>query len=410
MKLWQGALAALESLSANKLRSTLTVLGIVIGVAAVIALMSIGKGTERSVISSISSLGADLMFIRPGATVEGGVRTTAGTANTLTFEDAVAIAEEVPNIVGVAPSQISALQLVAGNQNMRASVSGVTPEYMDVYNLTVASGRFITEYDYQRSARIAVIGANVKETLFPDTDPIGLPVRAGNYIINIAGVLESQGSSITGSNDDAILIPLTTMQLLTGQPRTSRGERIVRTIGIKVADPEFSAEVKTAVTDLLRFRHQLGPGVDDDFTVTSIEEILARVSEVIGQMTFLLGAIAAISLLVGGIGVMNIMLVSVVERTREIGIRKALGAREWDIWGQFLVEASMLTFTGGIIGVAGGWVVSYFVARSGLVPSVVTVDIVALAVGVAVGIGLFFGFYPAWQASRLNPIEALRAE
>jgi putative ABC transport system permease protein len=394
----------------HKLRSFLTILGVVIGVGAVIALMSIGKGAEQSIISNIQSLGADLMFVRPGSTTESGIRTAVGSARTLTFEDASAIADEVPDVAAVAPSLGTALQIVYGSQNMRAQIQGVTTDYMFVYNLEMASGRFFTEYDYQSSARIAVIGANVATTLFPDSDPIGQPVRAGNYIIRIVGVLASKGTSITGQTDDAILMPLSTMQIMSGQQKTARGERIVGSIGIKVTDQELSPEVKQAITDLLRFRHQLGPGVEDDFTVTSLEEIISSISSVIGQMTFLLGAIAAISLVVGGIGVMNIMLVSVVERTREIGIRKALGAKDWDIWGQFLMEAAMLTFTGGIVGVAGGWVVSYFVNRSGLVPALVTADIVVLAVSVAIGIGLFFGFYPAWQASRLNPIEALRAE
>ncbi|MDP2918683.1 MAG: ABC transporter permease [Dehalococcoidia bacterium] len=394
----------------HKLRSFLTILGVVIGVGAVIALMSIGKGAEHSIISNIQSLGADLMFIRPGATTESGVRTAVGSARTLTLEDANAIAAEVPDVVAVAPSLGTALQVVYSGQNMRAQVQGVTPDYLYVYNLEIASGRFFTEYDYQSSARIAVVGANVATTLFPDSDAVGQPVRAGNYIIRIVGVLASKGTSITGQTDDAILMPLSTMQIMTGQQKTARGERIVGSIGIKVTNQNLSPEVKEAVSELLRFRHQLGPGVDNDFTITSLEEIISSVSGVINQMTFLLGAIAAISLVVGGIGVMNIMLVSVVERTREIGIRKALGAKEWDIWGQFLTEAAMLTFTGGIFGVAGGWVVSYFVNRSGLVPALVTADIVALAVSVAIGIGLFFGFYPAWQASRLNPIEALRAE
>jgi len=213
-----------------------------------------------------------------------------------------------------------------------------------------------------------------------------------------------------GSTDDSIMVPLTALQQTVAQPRTSRGERVISSIALTVSDEEQATYVADEVTGLLRTRHQLGPGVDDDFSIISMEEIASTVSEAIGTMTLLLGAIAAISLLVGGIGVMNIMLVSVLERTREIGIRKALGARERDIWGQFLIEAAFLTFAGGIVGVILGWGVSSVVSRMGLMTTLVSADIVILAVSVSVGIGLFFGFYPAWNASRLNPIDALRSE
>ncbi len=394
----------------HKLRSFLTILGVVIGVAAVIALMSIGRGTEQAVIASIESLGADLLFIRPGAATDSGVRGAFGSATTLTLEDANAIEENVAGIAAIAPTYGTSLQIVVAGENIRAQVTGITPDYQVALGLDLSAGYFISDYEYQRSARVAVIGSQVKETLFGDSDPIGQTLRSGNFIVHVIGVLESRGQSFLGNADDTILIPLTTLQAMTSQPRNSRGERIIQTIAISVADSSSSSQVADDITDLLRFRHQIGPGVDDDFSVTSMEEIISRVTDVIGSMTLLLGAIAAISLLVGGIGVMNIMLVSVVERTREIGIRKALGARERDIWGQFLAEAAMLTLTGGIIGVALGWGVSLIVARSGFMPALVTADIVVLAVSVAVGIGLFFGFYPAWHASRLNPIDALRAE
>jgi len=411
MKKWFEPLStAWVGVVTHKLRSFLTMLGIVIGVAAVISLMSIGRGAEADIISRIESLGSDLIFIRPGATTYGGVRGATGSATTLTLEDAAAISEQVSYIASVAPSYSTSLQLVVGGQNMRAQVTGITPEYMQAYNLQTADGAFISEYDYQRGAKIAVLGSNVKETLFEGADPIGQPLRMENNIVRVIGVLESKGASMMGSTDDAIVIPLTTLQQMVAQPRTSQGERVVSSIALTVSDEEQASYVVAEITTLLRSRHQLGPGVDDDFTITSMEEIASAVSEAIGAMTLLLGAIAAISLLVGGIGVMNIMLVSVLERTREIGIRKALGARERDIWGQFLIEAAFLTFAGGIIGVILGWVVSTVVSRMGLMTTVVTADIVILAVSVSVGIGLFFGFYPAWNASRLNPIEALRSE
>ncbi len=412
MKKWFEPLStAWVGVVTHKLRSSLTILGIVIGVAAVIALMSIGRGAEADIISRIEALGSDLMFVSPGTSSFGGVRGAAGSVQTLTMDDAVAISAEVPYVTAVAPSFSRSLQLVAGGQNMNALVNGVTPEYDQVFNLKLADGTFISDYDYQRGAKIAVIGSNVKETLFEGTDPVGQQMRMGSNIVRVVGVLESkERMMMVGSTDDAILVPLTTLQQTVAQPRTSRGERQVNSIGLTVSDEEQAGYVIEEITNLLRFRHQLGPGADDDFRITSMEEIISTVSEAIGTMTLLLGAIAAISLLVGGIGVMNIMLVSVLERTREIGIRKALGARERDIWIQFLIEAIFLTFAGGIIGIILGWAVSSAVARTGLVTPVVSADIVILAVSVSVGIGLFFGFYPAWNASRLNPIEALRHE
>ncbi len=393
----------------HKLRSFLTILGIVIGVGAVIVLMSIGRGAEKDILSRIESLGSDLIFVQPGAVTFGGIRGAAGSANTLTFEDAMAVSEEVPYIAALAPTYQTSLQLVVGNQNMRVQVIGTTPDFQQVRRLDAASGSFFSEYDYQRGAKVAVLGSNVKDTLFEDTDPIGQSIRMGGNIVRVIGVLESKGAAM-GSTDNATLIPLTTMQQMVDQPRTSRGERIISSITLAVSDQEQASYVADEITSLLRARHQLGPGVDNDFSITSMEEIASTISETIGVLTLFLGAVAAISLLVGGIGVMNIMLVSVLERTREIGIRKALGARERDIWGQFLIEAAFLAFAGGIIGVISGWAISSVIASTGLMTTVVTADIVILAVSVSIGIGLFFGFYPAWNASRLNPIEALRSE
>ncbi|MBA7467413.1 Macrolide export ATP-binding/permease protein MacB [subsurface metagenome] len=411
MKKWFEPLAtAWVGVVTHKLRSFLTMLGIVIGVAAVIALMSVGRGAEATIISQIETLGSDLIFISPGAVTLGGVRSAGGSAITLTLEDAAAISEQVPYVTSVASSYSTSLQLVVGAQNMRAQVTGITPEYMEAYSLKTTNGAFISEYDYQRSARLAVLGSNVKETLFEGANPIGQQMRMGNNIVRVIGVLESKGASMISSSDDTILIPLTALQQMVAQPRTSQGERVVSSIALTVSNEERASYVVEEITSLLRTRHQLGPGVDDDFSIMSMEEIASMLSEAIGTMTLLLGAIAAISLLVGGIGVMNIMLVSVLERTREIGIRKALGARERDIWGQFLIEAAFLTLAGGIIGVILGWVVSLLINTTGIMTTVVSADIVILAVSVSVGIGLFFGFYPAWNASRLNPIDALRSE
>jgi putative ABC transport system permease protein len=391
----------------HKLRSFLTILGIVIGVGAVITLMSIGKGTEASILSNIQSMGSNLVTIRPGSFSFGGVRSAA--SNTLTIEDAEAMAEQVSNISAVAPSYSSNLQLVVGGENMNSQVSGVTTEYMQVNNLKLAGGSFFSEQDYQRGAKVAILGSNVKETLFGTTNPIGQRVRMGSIIVTVIGILENKGGMMN-SSDDAAFIPLTAMQQTVAQPRTSQGEKVVSSISLTVTDESKADQVVADITSLLRSRHRLGTGVDDDFNIMSMEEIASTLSETMGTLTLLLGAIAAISLLVGGIGVMNIMLVSVLERTREIGIRKALGARESDIWGQFLIEAAFLTFAGGIIGVITGWGISLLLDRMGVMNTLVTPDIVILAVSVSVGIGLFFGFYPAWNASRLNPIEALRSE
>ena len=411
MKQWFEPLStAWVGVLTHKLRSFLTMLGIVIGVAAVIALMSVGKGAEADILSRIGSLGSNLVTISPGASVgPGGFRGAIGSVQTLTQEDAEAIAEQVDYVDIVAPSDSTNLQLVVGGENMNARITGVTVEYMQAYNFNVASGSFFTPYDYQRGAKAVVLGANVAETLFEGVDPIGQQMRMGNNVVRVIGVLESKGAGI-GSPDDSTLIPLSALQQMVAQPRTAQGERVVSSIALTVSDESQTDYVIEKITTLLRSRHQLGPGVDDDFSITSMEELTSMLSETVGTMTLLLGAIAAISLLVGGIGVMNIMLVSVLERTREIGIRKALGARERDIWGQFLIEAVFLTFAGGIIGVILGWVVSYFISSMGQMTTLVTADIVILAVSVSVGIGLFFGFYPAWNASRLNPIDALRSE
>jgi putative ABC transport system permease protein len=407
VKKWTSFLATVWlGLSTHKLRSFLTMLGIVIGVAAVIILMSIGKGATAEILANIESMGSDLITIRPGAFTFGGVR--GGVSETLTMEDAEAIAEQVPYISAVAPSYSSYLQMVFGGENTNAQVTGTTPEYMEVNNLEVASGAFLTEYDYQRGAKVVVLGSNVKETLFGDADPIGQQMRMGGNIVRVVGVLESKETMM--GPDDATFIPLTVMQQMVAQPRTAQGDRVISAISLTVSDEEQADYVVEEITTLLRSRHRLGVMDEDDFSIMSMQEISEMISEATGTMTLLLGAIAAISLLVGGIGVMNIMLVSVLERTREIGIRKALGAREHDIWIQFLIEAAFLTLVGGIIGVIIGWLVAYFISSMGLMTTVVTADIVILAVSVSVGIGLFFGFYPAWNASRLNPIEALRSE
>jgi putative ABC transport system permease protein len=393
-------------ISTHKLRSFLTMLGIVIGVASVITLMSIGKGATATILESIESIGSDLITISPGSFTFRGF--SGGSSQTLTYEDAEAIAEQVEYVENVAPYYSTRTQVIYGNANANVQVYGVTPEYADVMNLDLEQGVFFSQYDYDRGSKVAVIGSNVEDTLFENVVPIGENVRIDNKIGTVIGILKSEGGFM--GPDDSIYVPLTAVQQSIAQLRTSRGEHIVSTIALTVTDEDKTDQVIEDITELLRTRHRLALGVDDDFTIMSMQEIAETMEETSQTLTILLGAIAAIALLVGGIGVMNIMLVSVLERTREIGIRKALGARERDIWIQFLVEAASLTLAGGIIGVIFGLVASFFVQQSGLVNTLVSADIVILAVSVSIGIGLFFGFYPAWNASRLNPIEALRSE
>jgi putative ABC transport system permease protein len=396
-------------LSTHKLRSFLTILGIVIGVASVITMMSIGEGTQQTILSNIESMGTDLMTINPGFSVGMGGFRGGGMVQTLTLEDAEAIEAEVDNIKAVAPYKSSNLQLIYGSENTNAQIIGTTTEYKEVQDLTLTNGSFFTEYDYERGAKVVIIGDTIAETLFGTEDPVGQQMHMGNIIVRVTGVLEGD-DSFFNSTGNSVIMPLTALRHAVALDRTAQGEYIVSSIYITLADVDQVESTETEITDLLRSRHRLSSGEEDDFTIQSVQEIAEMMTETTETMTLLLGAIAAIALLVGGIGVMNIMLVSVLERTREIGIRKALGARETDIWSQFLIEAALLTFAGGIIGVGCGWGISWILDYTEVYNTLVSANIVILAVSVSIGIGLFFGFYPAWNASRLNPIEALRSE
>ncbi len=413
MKNWLRPLATVWiGLTTHKLRSFLTMLGIIIGVASVITLMSIGKGSTASILANIESMGANLVTISPGMSLSfGGVR-GAASSSTLTQNDTEAIAKQISNISAVAPTSSSNLQLIAGTENTQTQVIGTSTDYQTMNNLKIASGSFFTEVQYEHGAKVVVLGYNVAETLFPDTtiSPVGQKIRLGTQVIvTVVGVLESKGGSFN-SVDNNVIIPLTLMQKSISQSKNTKGEKTVSSIIVALVDTEKSDETVTDLTALLRERHSLAADADDDFRIQSMAEMITNLESTSSTMTLLLGAIAAIALLVGGIGVMNIMLVSVLERTREIGIRKALGARERDIWIQFLLEAASLTFAGGIIGVAVGWGASIAIDKLGFMSTMVTPDIVIMAVCVSVAIGLFFGFYPAWNASRLNPIQALRSE
>lgn len=408
-KLLRPLFIAWVSVVTHKLRSFLTILGVVIGVAAVIVLMSVGKGTTAQILSNLSSLGTNLVYVQPGSTTQGGVRSGFGSASTLTLEDAKAIASEIPNIAAIAPYSTSGTQVIAGNENMMVRITGVTVDYQQVFNVVVAEGDFFNQYQYDAKSKVALIGPDVSSTLFGEDDPVGQKIKMSNTVFTIIGLLESKGSSMM-STDQTILIPLSTLQGMMSRSVTTTGQHTINSIALQVTEKDQISTVKDDITALLQERHNIAWGEDNDFTVSSMDDLISTITSSTESMTLLLGAIAGISLLVGGIGVMNIMLVSVMERRREIGIRKALGATERNIWGQFLVDSALLTFVGGIVGVGIGWGGSYLVNRLGLIQTLVTTDIVILAVSVSVGIGLFFGFYPAWSASRLNPIEALRAE
>ncbi len=403
---------ALRSLSANKTRSALTMLGIVIGVAAVIAMLSIGRGAQASITGQIQSLGTNLLMVMPGSTQSGGVRSSIGSAQTLTYEDSQALAG-LSSLASIVPVSNSNGQFVYGNQNMRTSVAGVTPEYASVRNYKVADGEFITAAHFNARSQVVVLGHSAAATLFGDAGlAVGKTVRINGQPFRVVGVLESKGSSGFGSEDDLGLIPLTTAQTrLTGATRVSGGQRSVAIIFVQTANSDNTDAATEDIRAVLRRRHRLTATSDDDFSIMSQKDILNTASQITTILTLFLGGVAGISLLVGGIGIMNIMLVSVTERTREIGLRKAVGARKLDILSQFLIEASWLSVMGGILGIVLGWGLSQLIGQviSSITP-VVGLDAVLLATAFSAAVGVFFGLYPAWRAGNLNPIDALRYE
>jgi putative ABC transport system permease protein len=401
---------ALRALRINKLRSALTMLGIIIGVAAVITMIAVGAGAQNRIEEQIKGLGTNLIILLPGSTTSGGVRMGAGSRNTLTEADGYAIQREIPAVQAAAPALRGTGQVVAGMNNWSTVFYGITNEYFEARNWQIASGRMFETSDLSGSAKVAVLGETVARTLFGDTDPIGQVVRIRKVPMTVIGTLQRKGQSMMGQDqDDVILMPLSTAR----NRVLGRGAGRLRTVGsvsIKIRDGEDMAVAETQIRELLRQRHRLQAGQNDDFTLRNLSEILATREESSRIMGLLLAAVASVSLLVGGIGIMNIMLVSVTERTREIGLRMAVGARGRDILTQFLVEAITLALIGGFLGIVIGVASSVAVARLAGWPVHIGIEPVVLAVGFAAAIGVFFGFYPARKASLLLPIEALRYE
>ena len=404
----QSLLIAMRALRVNKMRALLTMLGIIIGIAAVIAMVAIGSGASKMISDQISSIGSNLLLVIPGSTTSGGMRSGTGSTQTLTYDDAKAIKAECPSVAEVAPMVRGSGPVVFGNQNWSTVLNGVTPEMLTVRDWPLVSGRNISQSDVDGATKNCLIGQTVADNLFGASDPVGKIIRIKKIPFTVIGLLERKGQSPQGQDqDDVVYVPLRTAQrkLLGSQFPNVVGAMMVQAKG---ADSLTKAEEE--MTALLNQRHRIGPSREIDYSVRNLSEILAVAEQSSKVMSMLLGAVASISLVVGGIGIMNIMLVSVTERTREIGIRIAIGAKKRDILLQFLTEAVLLTTCGGIIGmllgVAGARIVASLVGW----PTLVSLNTIVIAFAFSAGVGVFFGFYPARKAASLNPIEALRYE
>ncbi|WP_437766568.1 ABC transporter permease [Sorangium sp. So ce281] len=400
MLIKETAKSAWRSLASNRMRTLLTMLGMIIGTAAVVAVLGIGEGARSSVEGRIRSLGANLLMVRPGSASASGVR--SGTVKTLTEDDAEAL-KGLDGVAAVAPERSGSAQLRYMASNLNASVTGITPAYLEVRSLSVASGVSFSDLDQQQRARVVVLGANVARQLYPGGAPLGTRLQINGNAFRVVGVLTEKGSGM-GSPDDGVFVPMSTHRsVLFGQDHLS-------TISLQLASEDRSDTVIAQLDQLLRLRHRLRADQPSDFEVRSQAEMLATMGQITGTFTMLLGSVAAVSLIVGGIGIMNIMLVSVRERTREIGVRMAVGARRGDILRQFLVEAVVVSLAGGVAGVGLGYGAAVLLSRFGEWATIVPTYAVGLALGVSILIGITFGVGPARRASRLDPVEALRFE
>jgi len=405
----QNILTALRGLMANKLRSALTILGIVIGVAAVVALMAIGNGATSSITSRIQGNGANLLNIQAGRSQRPSSGSFAPTY--LTYKDYQALSKTLTDVAGIAPAYQSRYNVTQGTQSSQTSVVGVTEDYVPVRTYEVESGRGITANDRKKYSQVAVLGATTAEDLFPDSSPLGKTIKMNGVTFTVVGTLKAKGSSGFDNQDDLVLIPLETgYSKLFGSNATQNGEKVVSAIAVSASSADTVDSVSSQITFVMRHQHHLSVEDDNDFRIFNQAELLSTLSSVTATLTTFLGAIAALSLLVGGIGIMNITLVSVSERTREIGLRKAVGARKDHILFQFLVETTTLSLIGGIVGILFGAAIAWVVTALGLITAEVSLSSVLLSFFFSAAIGVFFGIYPAYRAANLHPMEALRSE
>jgi len=408
MNLGQAIIEALESLNSNRLRSTLTILGIVIGVGAVIAMLAVGAGAQSTITGSISGIGSNLLFVYKGNSINSVLN-----AKSITTQDATALLDQTqaPDVLAVAPMVSGSLQVTGNGEQTSTSIDGVTPDYETVRNATLSEGTFITEDNLLGQASVAIIGTDVAKKLFNGIDGlVGENIRINGQPFKVIGVLESKGGSSFGSQDNVVLVPMTTAQ----QRLLHRNTENVDMLMVQATSSSTVSQASDEVANILRIRHRTKAG-KDDFTIFSQQDIAATAQTITGVLTIFLGGIAGISLLVGGIGIMNIMLVSVTERTREIGLRKALGARKKDILTQFLTESSLLSLMGGVVGIGLGWLIGFIVGKIAAASGtpftpVVGLNAILLATIFSTAVGLFFGIYPANRAANLEPVEALRYE
>jgi putative ABC transport system permease protein len=401
---------AIEALKVNKMRSGLTMLGIIIGVAAVIAMVAIGSGASERIQQQIASIGSNVIIVMPGSVTTSGIRLGAGNALTLTLDDARAIVEECPAVASVAPLVRGGAQTVYGNNNWATSIQGTMPQYLQIRDLNVIQGNAFTQQDVDSATKVALLGKTVVDNLFGAEDPVGKIIRIKKVPFTVVGVLEPKGQSPTGQDqDDLIIIPISTAKkkVLGGAQANANA---VATIMIEAHDPASMRDAETQAQELLRQRHHLSPDQDDDFTVRNLEELFTAQEASAQVMSILLASIASVSLVVGGIGIMNIMLVSVTERTKEIGLRMAVGAKTKNILAQFLVEAVTLAVFGGVVGIAAGVGASTMISHFAGWSTHTGVNAILIAFIFSALVGVFFGYYPARKAAMLNPIEALHYE